>query len=297
MQEAFKRAGIRLTFTLTYNPQSNSMERVHRDFNVMLRVLCHQHAADWEEVLPVALLALRSTVHESTGLILLLVFTGKSPATPLDVLCHFPGAPMAATSYVRRLEDHQFKAHRVQTQHTRLVHRKVRNVLPPPQTLPTHAGTALTFRDRPTIRNGLFHPAFHLTPMMRTFHHLVRGDLPLQIRTIRGSTRPAPADSQQYLKTQLRGRILTILRAGQTLPGLTMLCLLCLIPVCSSVYSHPSTMLTIPSRTDTNSLHMTIRIPPRFRRPWQDSAASTPPRCRRLTLPDFSSCKRNRKGI
>ena len=66
MQEAFKRAGIKLTFTPTYNPQSNSVERVHRDLNIMLRVLCHQHAADWEEVLPAALLALRSAVHEST---------------------------------------------------------------------------------------------------------------------------------------------------------------------------------------------------------------------------------------
>ena len=67
MQEAFRRAGIWLTFTMTYNPQSNSVERVHRDLNTMLRVLCHQHAADWEEVLPAALLALRSAIHESTG--------------------------------------------------------------------------------------------------------------------------------------------------------------------------------------------------------------------------------------
>ena len=67
MQKAFWRAGIRLTFTPTYNSQSNSVERVHRDINAMLRVLCHQHSADWEEVLPAALLALRSAVHESTG--------------------------------------------------------------------------------------------------------------------------------------------------------------------------------------------------------------------------------------
>ena len=39
MQEAFRRAGIRLTFTPTYNPQSNSVEWVHRDLNVMIRPL------------------------------------------------------------------------------------------------------------------------------------------------------------------------------------------------------------------------------------------------------------------
>ena len=91
MQEAFKRAGIRLTFTPTYNPQSNSVERVHRDLNVMLRVLCHQHAADWEEVLPAALLALRSAVHESTGVTPFACVYGREPATPLDILCRFPG--------------------------------------------------------------------------------------------------------------------------------------------------------------------------------------------------------------
>ena len=122
MKEAFQWAGIRLTFTPMYNPQSNSVERVHRDLNAMLRVLCHQHAADWEEVLPAALLALRSAVHESTGVTPFACVYGREPATPLDVLCHFPGATMAASNYVRRLEDHQFKAHRfVQTQLARAI--------------------------------------------------------------------------------------------------------------------------------------------------------------------------------
>ena len=111
MQEAFKHAGIRLTFTPTYNPQSNFMERVHRDLNVMLQLLCHQHAADLEEVLPAALLALRSAVQESTGVTPFACIYGREPATPLDVLCRFPGTPLAANSYVRQLEDHHFKAH------------------------------------------------------------------------------------------------------------------------------------------------------------------------------------------
>ena len=113
MQEAFQRAGIRLTFTPTYNPQSNSVEQVHCDLNTMLPVLCHQDAADWEEVLPSALLALQSAVHESTGITPFACVYGREPATPLDLLSHSPGAPLAAHSYVRRLEEHQFKAHRM----------------------------------------------------------------------------------------------------------------------------------------------------------------------------------------
>ena len=113
MQEAFWRAGIWLTFMPTHNPQSNLVERVHRDLNTMLRVLCHQHAADWEEVLPAALLALRSAVHESTKVTPFTCVYGREPATPLDLLSRFPGAALAAHSYVRRLEDNQFKAHRM----------------------------------------------------------------------------------------------------------------------------------------------------------------------------------------
>ena len=93
MQEAFRRAGIRLTFTPMYNPQSNSVEQVHRDFNVMLRVLCHQHAADLEEVLPAALLALRSAVHESTGVTTLCLHLWERTSNPLGYAVPFPRHP------------------------------------------------------------------------------------------------------------------------------------------------------------------------------------------------------------
>ena len=39
-QEAFNRSGIKLTFTPTYNPQSNSVERVHRDMGALCYVPC-----------------------------------------------------------------------------------------------------------------------------------------------------------------------------------------------------------------------------------------------------------------
>ena len=127
MQEALRRAGIWLTFTPTYNPQSNSVERVHRDLNTMLRVLCHQHAADWVEVFPAALLALRSAVHESTGVTPFPCVYGKEPATQSDLLSCIPGAPLATHSYVRRLEDHQFKAHQmVQVQLARALEHSAR---------------------------------------------------------------------------------------------------------------------------------------------------------------------------
>ena len=127
MQEAFQRAGVRLTFTPTYNPQSNSVERTHRDLNTMLRVLCHQHVADWEEVLPAALLALCSAVHESTGVTPFACLYGREPATPLDVVSKVPGTPLAANTYVRRREDHQFRAHHaVQVQLARVLQRTSR---------------------------------------------------------------------------------------------------------------------------------------------------------------------------
>ncbi len=104
IQEAFRRAGIRLTFTPTYNPQSNSVDRVHHDLNTMLRVLCHQHAADGEEVLPAALLALRSAVDKSTGITPFGCVHGKEPATLLDLLSPSrpPFLPQITTSAIWR---------------------------------------------------------------------------------------------------------------------------------------------------------------------------------------------------
>ena len=127
MQEVFQQTSVQLTYTPTYNQQSNSVERTHRDLNTMLHVLCHQQAADWEEVLPAALLALRSAVHESTGVTPFACLYGREPATPLNLVSKIPGAPLAAHTYVRRLEDHQIQAHRtVQVQLARALQRTSR---------------------------------------------------------------------------------------------------------------------------------------------------------------------------
>ena len=97
MQEAFQRAGVRLTHTPTYNPQSNSVERTHGDLNTMLRVLCHQQAADWEEVLPAALLALRSAIYESAGVTPFACLYSREPATPLDLVSKIPWCPFSCS--------------------------------------------------------------------------------------------------------------------------------------------------------------------------------------------------------
>ena len=78
----------------------------------MLRALCHQHLADWKEVLPAVLLALRSTIHGCTRVTPFACVYGKEPTTPLDVFCCFPGNPVAANEHVRWLEAHQLEAHR-----------------------------------------------------------------------------------------------------------------------------------------------------------------------------------------
>ena len=77
----------------------------------MLRVFCHQHAADWEEVVPAALLALRSAVHENSGVTPFACLYGREPATLLDLVSKTPGATLAAHTYIRQLEDHQFRGH------------------------------------------------------------------------------------------------------------------------------------------------------------------------------------------
>ena len=78
--------------------------------NTMSRVLCHQHccrlggSATCRTPCPPQRCPRETGSHS--------IRPGREPATPLDLVSKVPGTPLAANTYVRRLEDHQFRAHR-----------------------------------------------------------------------------------------------------------------------------------------------------------------------------------------
>ncbi|GFT06752.1 retrovirus-related Pol polyprotein from transposon 412 [Trichonephila clavipes] len=65
--EFLERFGVKVVRSSVYHPQSNPVERMHRTLKRILRVLCLEAIPDWEKILPQALFALRTVIHDSTG--------------------------------------------------------------------------------------------------------------------------------------------------------------------------------------------------------------------------------------
>ncbi|GFX42431.1 retrovirus-related Pol polyprotein from transposon 412 [Trichonephila clavipes] len=64
--EFFERFGVKVVRSSVYHPQSNPVEIMHRTLKRILRILCLEANSDWEKILPQALFALRTVIHDST---------------------------------------------------------------------------------------------------------------------------------------------------------------------------------------------------------------------------------------
>ena len=60
--------GVHQNFASALHPQSNgAVERLNGTLKTLLRMMANENADDWDEVLPLALMAYRNAVHRSTG--------------------------------------------------------------------------------------------------------------------------------------------------------------------------------------------------------------------------------------
>ncbi|GFT21627.1 retrovirus-related Pol polyprotein from transposon 412 [Trichonephila clavipes] len=82
----FEGFGVKVVRSSVYHPQSNPVERMHRTLKRILRVLCLEAITDWEKILPQALFALRTVIHDSTGFSPAELAHGKSLRTPVMLL-------------------------------------------------------------------------------------------------------------------------------------------------------------------------------------------------------------------
>ncbi|GFW47779.1 retrovirus-related Pol polyprotein from transposon 412 [Trichonephila clavipes] len=80
-----ERFGIKVVKSSVYHPQSNPVERMHRTLRI-LRVLCLEVIPDLEKILPQALFALRTVIHDSTGFLPAELVHGKNLRTPVMLL-------------------------------------------------------------------------------------------------------------------------------------------------------------------------------------------------------------------
>lgn len=98
---------IQITNTPSYNPQSNPVERSHRDLNAALTALCSKgKPTDWLQHLPAALFASRIAVSQSTGFSPFFLMYGRHPKCHLDLCFPVPDQSSSTTAdYVKDITE------------------------------------------------------------------------------------------------------------------------------------------------------------------------------------------------
>ena len=90
-QELCLAFGISKTRTTAYHPQSDGMiERLNRTIEDMLSKYVSENQRDWDEFLPFVMLAYRTSTHDSTGFSPAMIFMGREPRLPIDLLIGSP---------------------------------------------------------------------------------------------------------------------------------------------------------------------------------------------------------------
>jgi predicted aspartyl protease len=112
-QETCKILGIHKTRTTPYHPQSDGMvERFNQTLERHLAKLVDSHQKDWDEYIPLFLLAYRTAVHESTTVTPAYVNFGRELRLPVDLLSGCPpDTPADVTDYVNDLRRRMLVVH------------------------------------------------------------------------------------------------------------------------------------------------------------------------------------------
>jgi len=86
-QELCQRLDIDKIRTTAYEPRTNScVERFHRTLNSMLGKVVHEHQRDWDDHLPLVMMAYRASKHTSTDQSPNMTVLGRENRAPIDVI-------------------------------------------------------------------------------------------------------------------------------------------------------------------------------------------------------------------
>ena len=100
----------------SFDPQTNGIqERFNRTIEDMLSKFASTNQRDWDEYLPLLLLAYRSSVHESTKQTAYMMFFGCHALLPVNLLCCPPciETKMSSNEYVLELQERLCKVHSI----------------------------------------------------------------------------------------------------------------------------------------------------------------------------------------
>ena len=105
---------IRTTMTPVYNPKSNTIERYHRTMKRKLTALIHELDDEWDEALPATLLAMKTSLHRTTGHTPFFLEHGREARLPIDLISGSPNdGSTQLDSYVKNMKDKFHRAYKV----------------------------------------------------------------------------------------------------------------------------------------------------------------------------------------
>ena len=122
--QLFQVLGIKKTRTTKARPQSDGMiERANRTILNMLSAFVSEHQKDWDEYVPLVMMAYRSSVHESTGISASKMTFGHEIRLPIDMVFGQPerenSEEVYGSQYANQLSErigeiHEFARNRLQ---------------------------------------------------------------------------------------------------------------------------------------------------------------------------------------
>ena len=130
-QEMYRILEIDKTRTTPLRPQSDGMvERFNRILEAMLSKFAGENQKDWDQYLPLLMMAYRSSVHESTGFTPNEMMFGREVLLPLDLVIGRaePSGGSSETEYAVKLSEQMKRIHQFARQHLDMSnHRQKKN--------------------------------------------------------------------------------------------------------------------------------------------------------------------------
>jgi hypothetical protein len=112
MKQLGELIGYSITWTPSYHPQSNPVERAHRDLKAGIRAALETVGGqEWDQCLPQVLFAFRCTPARGTGLTPFEVLFGRQPNIPIGAIDPAPSSGKPLAEYVAKLRGRILDVH------------------------------------------------------------------------------------------------------------------------------------------------------------------------------------------
>ena len=115
-QETCQILGIKKTRTTKARPQSDGMiERANRTIINMLSAFVSDHQRDWDQYVPLVMMAYRSSVHDSINISASMMMLGREIQLPIDLIFGSPDSErneyVYGSLYAKELQDRLIEVH------------------------------------------------------------------------------------------------------------------------------------------------------------------------------------------